>query len=133
MISVKKFIMACVAVLAVFIMSPFIAMAASVSPEDIKGWLSLTAVPFMWIIGAIYTRLPALKRFTNNAIPWINLVAFVFATYLVPAANAGPWDAVVPTLSLFWRITIGAATSSFASVLYDKFIKPTLDAAVPKP
>ena len=107
--------------------------AAAVSPDGIKGWLALTALPFMWAIGALYTRLPALKKYTNDAVPWINLVLFVFTTYLVPAANAGVLSGVTGFGGLLWRTAVGGATSALSSLLYDKFFKAILDAKVPKP
>jgi hypothetical protein len=119
--------------LGVFLVAPFAASAADLSPEGIKGWLALSALPLMWVLGGIYTRLPALKGLTNAATPWVNLVAFVFATYLVPAANAGFFDSLATGGSLLWRTAVGAATSSVASLLYDKYLKAIVDKFVPVP
>lgn len=127
------FVTACGLLLALFVASPFVASAASVTPEDIKSWLALAAIPFMWLLGAVYTRWPVLKRYTNDAVPWVNLVAFVLSTYLVPAANAGFFDALGGAGSLLWRTAVGGATSAVASLLYDKFLKPVMDRVVPKP
>jgi len=117
---------------ALMAMVPVVASAA-VNPEDIKGWLALSAIPLMWGLGALFTRLPQLKSIPNAATPWVNLVAFVLATYLVPAANAGFFDSIATGGGLLWRTAVGGATSAVSSLLYDKFIKPILDRAVPKP
>jgi hypothetical protein len=127
----SAFLKGCLLTLILLVASPFVAVAAGMTPDDIKGWLALSAIPLMWVLGAIYTRWPVLKNYTNDATPWVNLVAFVFATYFVPAASAGFWDSITPGASLLWRTIVGGATSATASLLYDKFLKPILDRTVP--
>lgn len=111
---------------------PVVAYSA-VTPDSIRGWLAAAALPFMWVVGALYTRLPVLKNWTNDAVPWVNLVLFVLTTYFVPAANAGVFSGVTGLGGLLWRTAVGGATSAVSSLLYDKFLKPILDRTVPKP
>jgi len=110
---------------------PFVASAA-VTPEQVKALIDLAAVPIMWAVGALYSRLPALKKWPNAAIPWLNLGTYVLATYFVPPAQAGFFDSVGDFGSLVWNTARAGATSAVASLFYDKFFKSPFDKYVPK-
>jgi len=108
------------------------AFASPVTPDSIKALIDGNAMIIMFVVGILYTRIPALKGLTNQFTPWLNLVVYVVTQYLVPSAHAGVLNDMTGFGGLLWVTVRGGATSAVTSLLYDKFVKHWLDQWLPQ-
>lgn len=105
--------------------------AGAIDPDAVRVVFDTYAGIIMFVVGLLYTRLPALKNLPNKAIPWVNLIGYVLAKFAVPDAHAGALGALAGFGGLLWTVAKGGATSALTSLLYDKFLKHPLDHALP--
>lgn len=104
------------------------------TPDSLKALFDGNAMLVQFIVGLLYTRLPALKNLSNAAVPWINAVLYVVGTYVLPGvAHASVGGDVSHAAGFMWRVAMGAWTSALTSLLYDKFLKAPIDAKLPVP
>lgn len=104
------------------------------TPAKLIALFDQWAMVIMAVIGVIWTRVPALKRWTNDAVPWVNAVAYILAAIAMPSvAHAGLGESIAGFGGLLWTVAKGGAMSAVTSLLYDKFAKAILDKYLPKP
>lgn len=107
------------------------------TPEKLVSLFDQWAMVVMAVVGVIWTRWPRLKDWTNDAVPWVNAVAYILAAIgsklAVADAHAGVGDAIGGFAGLLWTAAKGGAMSAVTSLLYDKFAKAILDKYLPKP
>jgi|KBSSwiStaDraftv2_1062776.scaffolds.fasta_scaffold00388_25 hypothetical protein len=104
-----------------------------ITPEKVIALFDSFAPVIMLGIGFAVTRWPALKRVPNDAIPWINAALYIVGKLAVGTANAGALGAVGGVLGFAGTAAYSVFMSTLMSAIYDKFLKPTLDAKVPRP
>jgi hypothetical protein len=107
------------------------ALAASVTPEGVKGIFDANAMFIMFVWGIIHKHVPALGKLDNALIPWFNTVGYVLAQLggaAVAHAQALPAAAgVVSTLPNIFGILLGGVTNSvLAKLIYDTYGKTLL-------
>ena len=94
-------------------------------------WLKGSAVLVMLLVGMVWKYAPPLKGWSNDLIPWVNLVLYVLGTF------AGVTNAMAATgggqpHNFATTIVLGFLHAGFAKVLWDGWLKPHIDAAMTK-
>ena len=96
---------------------------------NVLGFLKGSAVLLMVVVGVIWKYAPFAKTWSNDLIPWVNVVLYL----------AGTVAGVTPALAMtgggqphnfLTNVMLAFVHSGFAKVLYDGWLKPTLDKAL---
>lgn len=106
-------------------------------PVALLAWLKGNILVLQLLVGFAWKYLPFMKSFSNNLIPWVNVVVFVISVFagVAVAANVAapvaPVD-VVTHRGFFSVVLLGFLHSGVAKILYDGWLKPALDNTVGK-
>jgi hypothetical protein len=63
------------------------------TPEVVRELFNANAIVIMFVFGLVWKYAPKLKEYTNDLIPWLNVIGFILAA-LVGANNPGSVPAV---------------------------------------
>lgn len=92
-------------------------------------WLKGSAVLLMVAVGVVWKYAPFAKAWANDLIPWVNVVLYLAGTVagVTPALAATGGGQPHNWLTNF---ALAFVHAGFAKVLYDGWLKPTLDKAL---
>jgi hypothetical protein len=111
------FLMACAGI-------AFAQAAEKWTPDYIKQLFDGWSITIMFAWGLVHKYLPQLKNIPNILIPWVNLVGYVLAKFVVPDANAGILDGIPAAVG---AIIGGFTNASWAMLLYEGWGRALLE------
>ena len=116
------------AVILLLLGAPVWAQAPSLSdPESILSWLKLQAIGVTLVLTILWKYLPVVKDWSNKLIPWLALVGWVVAQLAgVPQVHAAELGPVLAKPSFAKAAAIAIVNSTFAKVLWDGWLKPSI-------
>jgi hypothetical protein len=123
------------AVVGLFVAATVLAQAppapSPIHPEiavNLLAWLKGSAVLIMVAVGMIWKFAPFAKNWSNDLIPWVNVVLYILGT-LGGVTNALAATGGGQPHNFATNLLLGFLHSGMAKVLWDGWLKPHVDKA----